>query len=1452
MANRYLVGTGTRSWSDATKWSSTSGGNGGDILGVELIINGSFTGGTYGWTFLPSGVTISGNTAVFDGTFERIFQGVAVIYGSWYRLSYTVLSTNGINLAQGGGGEMGNNATMNTSTVGIKNEIFQCTGGGNLLFGPNTTGFIGTITNISLQQILTVPTSVDAVYFDVNSGAGILTLDIAAYCGGLNSSGLTSGITITSAVYSINLYGNLTENSTYSLYNFTGTAYFNIFGNCYITTNGNTGHLWNQLSISGCTVNLLDDFTYPNILRLFNGAILNTNNFTMSGFYLAYNGNATWNAGSSILNIRCWEGNNFGIFNYGTSTVNIITTNGAAFTGNWTFYNLTFIGNAIISSNLLLTGNSTITNNFTITGANSTTQRVLIQSNITGTPRIITCNGTTNITNTDFQDIIASGSTVNWIFSGKTDIGDCGGNSGITFIVSQNQYFKHTSGSVNWSNSSKWFTATNGGGSPGRVPLPQDSAIFDANSFSGSTTLTMDCPRLGSLNMSGVTQFVTFTMPSTTSCYGNFILGNNIYLFTGSILYMMGRNNYNVNQYNISSKLGSFRLNCPGGKYTLQSNTIVSGFYIIFGTIDHNNYDTTCADSLYEISGTVYLGNGTVYLSQVNYALPSWYVDGVFANIYAQGSTIKLNPNSGSLTNGFQGYGKNYNNVWFSGLHTGTFDITGSNTFNSIKIDAGRNIRIASGTTQTINSLSAIGRSGNTISISSTISGSTYTIVNPNTSYVSKYYTDYLNISDCNFPSTGMWYTGQNSTKTNNTGIIFDNYNFMMCKYSTTATPYTIKVNNMVFGSENVGYGSGFWNGIDPPISGYTIYYYTSGMTQPSIVCAQNDTDLIYWAKVYCEETTNLINSANFLNGWVNNNITVSSGITYLSNGPSFTSYKILANTTNTFHKLYKNQTALLSLNTPYNISLFAKANGYNYISLGITDDTYYQTQTIFNLTNGNVELNYTSAGGSILNSSSTYISDNWFRINLTISLTSYINNNYFMIMLMNSPYNPPSLSWSGDTTSSILISQPQIEKKDHTSLFTPAARTITNINDALLYLRNLNSVAVFDINNPGIVTSGLTLYLDAGITSSYPRSGTTWYDLSETDSVTNLVVNPSFTNLTSWSLTQWPYGTYGSNDGVIWSGNTVIVTHQSGYSNSQTFIINYYSPYIFVTGQTYTASVYCFIPSGTPVGNANIDIYNGLGWVSQYCQVNNQWTRLTATFTVTGSTGVQLRCGIYSTSNSVAYFQNYQCELGSVATPFINGQRITNNATLYNVPTYDPSYNGIFIMDGISDSINIPSLSGTNFPQYEGTISFWYYISSISGSTDYSLKTIFDDYDTTRNHIFIRNTISPNTIQIACAGNDNTYKYVVNANVPNDAWHNIVFGYRTGISSLTNFYVDGLIVSSGTISSSIWTPDSQKVGFGPGICMQGKYATLTIYNRLITSIEALQNYNTVKGRFGL
>jgi len=59
------------------------------------------------------------------------------------------------------------------------------------------------------------------------------------------------------------------------------------------------------------------------------------------------------------------------------------------------------------------------------------------------------------------------------------------------------------------------------------------------------------------------------------------------------------------------------------------------------------------------------------------------------------------------------------------------------------------------------------------------------------------------------------------------------------------------------------------------------------------------------------------------------------------------------------------------------------------------------------------------------------------------------------------------------------------------------AQTSYTTVEECLTYFSGQNDKLCVDKDYEGIVTNGLILNLDAGIVASYPKTGTTWYDLS-------------------------------------------------------------------------------------------------------------------------------------------------------------------------------------------------------------------------------------------------------------------------------------------------------------------------------------------------------------------
>lgn len=93
----------------------------------------------------------------------------------------------------------------------------------------------------------------------------------------------------------------------------------------------------------------------------------------------------------------------------------------------------------------------------------------------------------------------------------------------------------------------------------------------------------------------------------------------------------------------------------------------------------------------------------------------------------------------------------------------------------------------------------------------------------------------------------------------------------------------------------------------------------------------------------------------------------------------------------------------------------------------------------------------------------------------------------------------------------------------------------VTTAEGALVWLTSQSNMTVLNNNYPSIVTDGLVMNLDAGFVSSYPKTGTTWKDLSGDNYDGTLVNGPTFSNDGGGSIVfdgsddfvQIPYSTY-------------------------------------------------------------------------------------------------------------------------------------------------------------------------------------------------------------------------------------------------------------------------------------------------------------------------------------
>ena len=174
--------------------------------------------------------------------------------------------------------------------------------------------------------------------------------------------------------------------------------------------------------------------------------------------------------------------------------------------------------------------------------------------------------------------------------------------------------------------------------------------------------------------------------------------------------------------------------------------------------------------------------------------------------------------------------------------------------------------------------------------------------------------------------------------------------------------------------------------------------------------------------------------------------------------------------------------------------------------------------------------------------------------------------------------------------------------------------------------------------------------------------------------------------------------------------------------------------------------------------------------------------------------------------------------------------------ATLVNGPTYSTDNKGYFIVDGVNDYIVTSTLPafGTEY-----SFSFWVYL--ISGSQ-------------TEHQLFVCSNIGISATLVGGIRTWTSYE-AVNGNVRIGSalsvgvWYNFVL---TNTGSTTRFFVNGNFTHQFATGPSLSSAGLLYFWNGVTRYMNARLSFATAYNRALSAAEIQQNFNALRGRFGI
>lgn len=190
-----------------------------------------------------------------------------------------------------------------------------------------------------------------------------------------------------------------------------------------------------------------------------------------------------------------------------------------------------------------------------------------------------------------------------------------------------------------------------------------------------------------------------------------------------------------------------------------------------------------------------------------------------------------------------------------------------------------------------------------------------------------------------------------------------------------------------------------------------------------------------------------------------------------------------------------------------------------------------------------------------------------------------------------------------------------------------------------------------------------------------------------------------------------------------------------------------------------------------------------------------------------------------YTNGSSIIYDLSGNNNHGTVTSSFV---------------TYSSSFGGVITFYGAANSR--VSISGPSFDKRTGTYTA-IAASRYSGTPRARIVTSFNNWLLGHWNTGTENYYAGNTIKLGGVQ-------------PNDTNWRIYAGTGNTVSDIWNFYINGNFVIGN--NGGVEGPYGIQIGGLGSENSVGQFSFLQFYNRVLTASEVLQNYNALKGRFGL
>lgn len=500
--------------------------------------------------------------------------------------------------SSGGLPAKGNNPPTNITGLGAPSVVFDANS--NAIGGGGNYTVTSTATNNSVYSIA----------FD-NPGSGVATVSGAQV---INCNG---NFTRLNGAWSNVLALRSDVDTTQKTFTSTGGSVASVSIGVSMAAGAGSWKLLDALNTNANTVTLVGGTLDTNSQTCSIGSIswsgavaktltLGASTFNMSGNWtMNAASNNTLNAGTSTVNVT---GN--------TSTLSVgsngFTFNNVAFSaaspsqvllGTASYANLSFATSAVSTNTWSIQGTHTITGTLTFapTGTAPQSNRGFLTGFSPGVQFSLVVHAVSGLADFDFADANVSGAAIPLT---GTRVGDVGNNSGITFNAPLNKFW--IGNTANWT-SANWALTSGGAGDVLNFPLPQDTVIIDANSFSANNQqLTVGSGaggvRIPNIDWSGLTRTgITWLFNISTDMFcGDVTLSPppTLTITASQTVGVIGRRTqtFRSNGNNLGGTPISLQINSGIGKFVLADDILLppngssNATLLATGTLDLNGH----------------------------------------------------------------------------------------------------------------------------------------------------------------------------------------------------------------------------------------------------------------------------------------------------------------------------------------------------------------------------------------------------------------------------------------------------------------------------------------------------------------------------------------------------------------------------------------------------------------------------------------------------------------------------------------------------------------------------------------------------------------------------------------------------------------------------------------------------------------------------------------------